>query len=290
LRSFFIILSYLPNLIISIFAHLLKVAIYIFARRDRKIFFRNMDRVYGLPKHSQFTKLFFRQCVHHQVRCQVETVTGIYRPARLHVEGVEDLGDKAKELLSQGRGLIVITAHLGSWEFVAKYTGIATGKTFHALAKPAPFQFLTSFLDDMRGRMNTVVLWTGRSSLLKDMIKTVRSGEILGFVMDQKPANRKGPRVDFLGQPTEFVTGPANLALKCSTPVLAVYCLRMGPWRFRVISEPLFDPKAETSETTDSLTQRFAAHLSATIHSFPDQWTWSYKRWSDLPKSAIIHE
>lgn len=276
-------LSRMPQSLLSAFQFFIELMIRVFAQRDIKLFFKNVEKVYGLPRHSSFAQMFFKQCLHHQVKCQTETILGIYNPERIDIEGGADLREAATKLLSLNKGLIVVTAHLGSWEFVAKYTGELLGRPFFALAKPSSRPIITKFLERLRNRMNTQVLWTGKPSLLKDMIKTVKSGGVLGFVMDQKPAGRVGPVAEFLGQPTEFVTGPANLALKCGTPVLGVYCTRTSPWRYRMHSQALYVPESqgEVRQTAEGLTELFASNMSAMIRSFPEQWTWSYKRWRD---------
>lgn len=276
-------LSRIPDFLLCFFQFGFEVLIRIFARRDINLFFSNVERVYGLPRHSSFATLFFKQCLHHQVKCQTETILGIYNPGRVEIEDGNQLKAEARKLLSLNKGLIVVTAHLGSWEFVAKYTGELLGRPFFALAKPSSKPIITNFLQRLRARMNTKVLWTGKPSLLKEMIKTVKSGEILGFVMDQKPAGRIGPVAEFLGQPTEFVTGPASLALKCGTPVLGVYCTRTSPWHYQMHSKTLYVPDSAVTkdQTAEELTELFASNMSSMIRAYPEQWTWSYKRWRD---------
>lgn len=275
-------LSILPRFLITGLCELLIPIVSLGASKEKKRFYKNVDRIWGLPAHSDFAKMFFKQNLRHLVYCQIETIIGIFRPKRLHVSGLTHLQEISNRMLEQGNGLVIVTAHLGSWEFVAKYTGEVTGKAFYALAKPTGLGFLTKFLDEMRNRMGTKVLWTGRSSLMKDMLKAIKANHPLGFVMDQKPDGRKGPQVDFLGQPTEFVTGPASIALKCKSPVVGVYCLRESPWSFAVHTKVLYDPaEVEEEPSVEALTQHLASHISTMIKRYPEQWTWSYKRWRD---------
>ena len=69
-------------------------------------------------------------------------------------------------LLAHKRGLIIVTAHIGSWEFVARYAAQASGKRFNALAKPSKLPEMTFVLNKLRDRMNTAVLWTDSKNLL----------------------------------------------------------------------------------------------------------------------------
>ncbi|MDA9951290.1 lysophospholipid acyltransferase family protein [Oligoflexaceae bacterium] len=270
----------MPRVIITLIAEVIIFLAHLFLVKEKRRFFINIEKVYRLPKHSVFAKSFLRDHLRHQVYCQLETVVGIYNPKRVKIEGQDLLDSVIGNAQSKQSGLIVAAAHLGSWEFVAKYVSIANGQKFNALAKPSKYDWVTRFLESMRQRMHTNVLWTGKPSLLKGMIKVLKGGEVLGFVMDQKPENRKGPVVEFLGQPTAFVSGPASIALKCGTAIVGIYCVRIESFRFQLIAEEIYRPADEKVEL-DELTQMLASRLSYWIKLYPEQWTWSYKRWRD---------
>jgi KDO2-lipid IV(A) lauroyltransferase len=109
------------------------------------------------------------------------------------------------------------------------------------------------------------------------MLGALRSGATVGFVMDQKPDGRQGPIVPFFGQPTAFVAGPAAMALRCGCPVVAIFCLREGPFRYRLVSETVEVPAGGDAEL--ALTARMAATVERVIRDYPEQWTWNYRRW-----------
>ena len=100
----------------------------------------------------------------------------------------------------------------------------------------------------------------------------------VGFVMDQKPEGRKGPVVSFFGVPTAFVSGPATMAARLGCGVVSIFCLREGPFRYRLVSRLLLGhAHGETDE--QRLTERFAAEIESVVRAYPEQWTWNYKRW-----------
>ena len=74
--------------------------------------------------------------------------------AKLQVRDFDSFKDTIRDLHSRGKGVIVVTGHLGNWELVAKYSADATEETFYALAKPSKASFMTAFLDRVRGAMN----------------------------------------------------------------------------------------------------------------------------------------
>ncbi len=183
-----------------------------------------------------------------------------------------------EKISASGNGLIFITAHHGSWELVANEIARATGKTFVALAKPSKLPEFTDVLTKLRGKADTKVLYTDSKNLLRDMIKTLKENGNLGFVMDQKPEGRVGPIVEFLGQPTEFVTGPAKLAARHGSPVVAIFCMRTGPWAYRIEFETVVGPDQNLLDE-QGLTQKMATAITRSIQIYPEQWIWNYKRW-----------
>lgn len=279
LRFLLFLLRLIPKRLVSPIAYVLGgIAPWLF-KRDARLIASNVHRVYRLPPHSNFSRTFQKQVFRAQIAVGIETLREqMAEQPLLELQGFASLSPEINRLLSFGKGLIVVTAHLGSWEMNAIASARASGKTFYALAKPSKLPEFTSVLEQLRGRGQTEVLWTDRKNILKDMIRVLKDGNCLGFVMDQKPEGRIGPVVDFLGQRTEFVSGPAKLAIRHRCPVIAIFCIRTGPWEYRIVWETLTEGDPGESDEV-ALTQRMAASIERIIRLYPEQWIWNYKRW-----------
>jgi KDO2-lipid IV(A) lauroyltransferase len=249
-----------------------------FLGKERRRAQQNIHRVFGLPPGTHFAAMFERQFFRHQILGTLETLRMVQQHGIATVTGVDELGRVVAGAEAGGRGVVVVTGHLGSWELCAGEIARVTDKTFHVLAKPSRYKAATAFLDRMRRRMRVDVFWTDRKTLLRDMLGALRAGDLVGFVMDQKPEGRKGPVVPFCGLPTEFVSGPATVAIKTGAAVVSIFCMREGPFRYRVLARELAPPRhGETDEV--ALTARMAAEIERVIRLYPEQWTWNYKRW-----------
>ncbi len=280
LSLLFASLRLVPRPCFPALAAMLATLIRPFAGKDLVRLRKNVEKIYALPPGSHFSAMFERQVLRHQARCALETIRAIQDPRILTVSGFEELKAHVEAAEAVGKGHVVVTAHLGSWELCAYFGQQAAQKPFHVLAKPAKVAAFTLFLDDLRNQMGTHVLWTDKKSLLRDMLKALRSGESVGFVMDQKPEGRQGPLVDFLGVPTEFVSGPGQMTVKTGCAAISIFCLREGPFRYRILSDMVVAPgHAETDE--GAITQRMADAISRAVRLYPEQWTWNYKRWRD---------
>lgn len=265
-------------------ASLLEIISRPFRKKDQRWLYFNLALVFRLSPHSYFAKSFEKQVYRHQFLALLETMSALFKTNKdtIEFEGLDLLRTKLDLPLVSEKGFIVTTAHIGSWEFVAHCVARASSKKFYVLAKPSKSKLITSLLESLRSNMGVKVLWTNRKGLLKDMIDVLKSRQGLGFVMDQKPDNRVGPVVSFLGQSTEFVSGPAKLACKFQVPVIGVYCIRLSENRYRVMSELIWQPGEVFLDETN-LTQKMATSIENCVRSYPEQWVWNYKRWR--PKS-----
>ncbi len=271
------VLRWLPRGLFEPLGRALAWGLRLVSRRDRLYLGRNVAAVYGLPPGTHFAQMFERQVFAHQVVCALETLRLIQQPELVQVTGFDDLKAHVAAAEAAGRGHIIVTAHLGSWELCAYFGRKAASLPFHVLAKPTKHPAMTLFLDRLRARMGVDVFWTDRRSLLRDMLGALKKGESVGFVMDQKPEGRKGPVVDFLGIPTEFVSGPATVA-RTGSAVIALYCVREGAFRYRLLVETLLAP-ATPRPADDALTQAMASSIERAVRLYPEQWAWTYKRW-----------
>lgn len=247
-------------------------------KKDCRKIERNIDKILGIPPGSEESKNFQHQVLKHQVASSVESFKSSYNHDLIQVEGLDELKNKISVNLEKGRGLIITTGHMGSWELVAYYCSLASNGKFNALAKPSKLEAATRILDEYRLRMNTKTLWTNQKSLMKQMVATLKQGESLGFVMDQRPDKLKGPVVDFMGQPTPFVLGPAWASIRCGSPVMSVFCMREGSCKYRLISTELL-PADHGQTDADEMTQMMAAEIERVIRLYPEQWVWNYTRW-----------
>ena len=244
--------------------------------RSRRLMQTNIEKVWNLPGHSWFARALATQALYHQIITAIESIGFLLRRS-LWNSGIVDDSDLAAVARDLPSGpVIIISGHVGAWELGAFFGAKWLGRRFNVLAKPAKFHFVNAALETLRGAGGARVLWTGRQSILKDMIGVLRSGEALGFVMDQKPDNRRGVSLPFLGHPTEFVNGPAAMAMRFQCPIISIFCVRTGPMRYRIVSRRIHLPK-DAHEA--AVTVLMAGELERVVRLYPEQWTWNYRRW-----------
>jgi KDO2-lipid IV(A) lauroyltransferase len=278
IRSFTLFIRLLPVSCYGALARIIEELAFRFSSRDNKIMKLNIERVLKIPADTHFSDMFRRQVFRHQIISALESIRSVYNPELLKISGFDEF-QRCLAVHSGGpQGLVAITGHMGSWEICARYCVKALPSAFHVLAKPSSNIAFKNFLERLRNKVGASVFWTDKKSLIKDILGALKKKETVGFVMDQKPENRKGPIVDFFGRPTEFVSGPATMACRTGAPVAAVYCMRVGAFHYRLYAECLV-PQGHEIKDEQIVTQKSAKSIEDIIRAYPEQWTWNYKRW-----------
>ena len=277
-------LAGLPAFLLEPLAIALFWLTYPFAGRDRQLVEENVWRVYRLPSHSSFSRMFVRQVLRSQVLCTLEMLKYTFHRNRVHIEGFEELKQKIAQAELLGAGHIVITPHLGSWELAGHFGALAAAKPLNVLAKPSKSPYLTKVLDKLRTMLKMHVLWTDAKTLFRDMLSAIDRGESIGFVMDQRPGKKgKGHNLPFMGVPdVPMVGGTAMVACKKNVPVYGIYCVREGLCRYRVISTEVLPPNHGITDEAEA-TRLMTEDMEKQIRLYPEQWAWNYNRFKGIP-------
>lgn len=188
------------------------------------------------------------------------------------VQGLEHLD----QVLAQGRGAILITAHYGNWEYAGAILGIR-GYPINVIARDAADTLTRDLINTARRSKRVKVF--GRESV-RELLRALQRNECVAILPDQH-AKEGAVRVHFLGRPADTATGPAVFSQRTGAPVLPVFCRREpGDHMQLEVFPPLqlvnsgnreADVVANTQIINDALGEQIRAH--------PEQWLWLHDRW-----------
>ena len=212
--------------------------------------------------------------------------------ARSMTEGMEqwgpyprpvDLTIAGRELfegaLAEGRGLVVLTGHFGSWEIGARVL-TRLGRPVNLVTAHEPNPTVHEFLHAMRTRHGFNVLYSDRSLFAGlPALHALRRHEIVGMQIEPWGPKRGSHEVDFCGQPTRFQLGPFAVARVARAPIVPVFAVRTGIRGYELRVAARFDPRTPA----DSV-----AALVATVRLYervvrerPAQWLMFEDIWSE---------
>ena len=191
--------------------------------------------------------------------------------------------ERMKAALAEGHGVVVLTGHIGTWEWLsASFT--LNGLPVTAIAKLQPNAEYSRVLDDLRATIHVEIFNRGTNEL-RAAGRALKEGKILGFLADQD-AGPGGAFIKFLGKTASTPMGPAVFARRFNAPVVPAFIIRKEDGRHLVkIGEVMhFEDTGDTDADLLHFTEKMTKILEQTIRENPTQWLWFQKRWNTPPE------
>ena len=201
--------------------------------------------------------------------------------------------EHADRLAAEGRGGIVLGAHLGSFDALRlladRQQRIVNVLMFtaHARRINAIFRELSP---DAEARV--IEIDPGSVQSVFEIRERVRRGELIALLGDRiEPGDRtRASRVPFLGGSVLLPHAPFLLAGLLGCPVLLMIALRAGPSHYEVFTEKLAErvdlPRRERDEAVTELLAAYAGRLEHYCKRSPYQWFNFYDYWQDGASSG----
>jgi KDO2-lipid IV(A) lauroyltransferase len=180
----------------------------------------------------------------------------------VNLENVEAL----REAAARGKGVLVVTAHLGNWE-VGGAVIAALGYRLNAVALPQSSQKLDRLFNEQRASRGIHVLPLGHAAF--GIVRCLKRGEIVALLGDRN-FTHQSERYDFFGAPAPLPRGPAWLAAQTGAPLVPSFLLRQEDDTFLLRCHPPIYPEVAGSE--DAIRAAWIATLEKEIAAAPWQW------------------
>lgn len=198
-----------------------------------------------------------------------------YIRAVVQVEGLEHW----RAVHERGKGTLLVTLHMANWEVMCAagaLFGIQPNLMITRRLKP---RWLHDWMEARRGECLITCAYPPRT--LPAIVKTLRSGGLVGFVMDQYQSPPMGLPVPFFGTPVDTLAAVGGLAVKTGAGV--VLCTQVRDWKtgkVRVVFEP-YD-LGEAAADTPRATALLVREIERFIRQNPSQWLWAHRRFKNL--------
>lgn len=178
--------------------------------------------------------------------------------------------------LDAGRSVMLVTSHLGNWEWLLQGVTLQLGYPVDAAYKPLHDAWADRLMLDVRSRFGARLI--PAKELLADVLRRRGIVRALAMNADQAPVSTdKRYWTRFLGQDTAFYVGAEQIARAMRLPVLYLLMRRASRGRYEVEIRELWDGR-EALEP-NAVTERYARACEADVLAHPADWLWSYRRW-----------
>ncbi|MGH9413761.1 MAG: lysophospholipid acyltransferase family protein [Terriglobales bacterium] len=190
------------------------------------------------------------------------------------------------EAKARGKGVLVLTGHLGAWE-LASFGHSLAGYPMRFIVRPLDNQPLDALVNHYRGLHGNLPI--SKRGFARGLLEAMQAGQTVGVLLDQNSSPPQGVFVPFFGIPACTAAGPAKIALRTGAAVVpgfAVWEARQG--RYVLYFEPALELASTGNEDADVVehTAIFNAVLERWIRRYPEQWLWVHRRWKTRPPGA----
>lgn len=173
--------------------------------------------------------------------------------------------DRLESLAAGGRGIVLVTAHLGSWEL----GGAILARLGYRITTVAGIQFsegLSPFIKAMKEECGISVVAADGGTLR--LFRALKRGEVVALHIDGDQY-LGGVEAQFFGRTAVLPRGPAALALRTGAAVVPVFAIRAARGRIKVLIAEAIEPEGENES---SLTRKIASSVESHIRPNLDQW------------------
>jgi len=251
--------------------------------RLRKVGLRNLQLAFPDKSASESEEIL--RAVYRNLGCLLAEFCQMpsYTPQRASEFIRYDGLDNYLAARERGKGVLVLTGHLGAWELSSFYhslMGYPMGMVIRRLDNP----LVDAFVNRIRCLHGNRVMH--KDDFARGLIASMRAGETVGILMDTNMTPPQGVFVPFFGVEACTASGMARIALKTGAAVLPGFLL----WEPREKKYVLhFGAELNLVRTDDSEadaianTALFTSVIEHYVKQYPEQWLWMHRRWKTRP-------
>ncbi|MDP6538690.1 MAG: lysophospholipid acyltransferase family protein [Planctomycetota bacterium] len=196
---------------------------------------------------------------------------------------LDDSVDLLDDALARGRGVIIVTAHIGNWELLCARLR-RRGHRGAVVGLERPRDSTSRWLARMRLSYGVETL--PQRTNPRNLLRVLSDGGVLGLLCDLEVRRLAGEFLPFFSRPALTMTAPAALARAAGLPLLPTRCVVGHGGGYRLsFDEPLeADATLPRAERAGELMGRVNRIFEGWIRQTPEQWAWHQHRWRTQPE------
>jgi Kdo2-lipid IVA lauroyltransferase/acyltransferase len=185
-----------------------------------------------------------------------------------------DVVERARAL---GRGVILLSGHLGNWELGGAYLA-ALGVPLDVVARGMENPLFDAYLTRTRRRIGMNVVHD--ADAVHQVPRALRGGRAVAFLFDQGAVGLASTWVPFFGRMAKTPRGPAVFALRLDAPMVFGAAIRQPNGRFTISFEAVETVRTGDREAdVDAMVAAYSDVLERWVRRAPEQYFWHHRRW-----------
>jgi Kdo2-lipid IVA lauroyltransferase/acyltransferase len=284
IRILMAIVEFLPRDMALKFAGVLGEMAAMIDSKERHLAEANLRRAYGDSWSDEKVKLVARECfvqiaknaadVIRSVRWEEDDLRDL-----ITVEGIEHFDAAMK----RGKGVVGITGHIGNFELSAAWFGAVHKTPISVIGRRLYDARLDELVVENREKFGMEVIPSDASA--KKVYTVLKSGRMLGVLMDLDSSRVAGYFVPFFGHLAKTAAGPIFIGRKTGSPVVPLALFRTEDDHYLLKILPAFDIPVTDNKDEDVKAALLKCNqaLEELINYDPTQWAWIHNRWRSKP-------
>ena len=182
-----------------------------------------------------------------------------------------------------GRGVLLLTAHLGAWE-IGSFVHSIFGNPIKIVVRRLDNPKVDALVERYRTLHGNQTF--AKEDFARGLLAAMKAGDTVGILMDTNMTPPQGVFVDFFGRAACTASGMARVALRCGAAVVPAFTI----WdrklkKYRVRFDPALQLVSSGDEDADAIcnTQQFNRVIQDYVTRYPEQWLWVHRRWKTRP-------
>lgn len=256
-------------------ARLVAALAYLLSRRDRRHVSHNLDVIFnGCQPPAGRRILLWRFFQNYGIY-----VVDFFRLLGMTLEESEPFAqlyegrEHLDEALAEGRGAVLLTAHLGHWEIGG--LGLrAMGYPVNVVAMKHNTTLTNYLINIMRARHGIRIIEVEDSAYgAIELVKALNRNELVAVLGDRVFSDRSEVTT-FFHRPVPLPIGPVLLAMTARAPIVPAFSIMEAPGCYRGIIEPPLELHygPDRKEALQHNMRQVTAVFERYISRYPDQW------------------
>ncbi len=184
------------------------------------------------------------------------------------------------DFYQKGQSIILVTGHLGNWEWGSLSASLQTSYRVLGFYKPLKNKYINNYIKKSRSKYDTILSPIRKTSLTFASFKDKPT--LFLMAADQNPSKlSQALWVDFFGNPTAFLHGPEKHAINNHYPVIFCEINRTTRGHYTLELSLLSDQPKKLAP--GRITELYAQKMESAIRKNPQNWLWTHRRWKHSP-------
>lgn len=263
-------LAYFPRKVGYLVARIVADTVYLLSPSMRASISDNMKHVLGPDVESARLKRAVRGVLRNAARNYFDLIKIPHtKLADIESSLVVSGWNHMEAALESGKGVILVTAHLGSFDVAAQILAVRSVKTI-GLVEPLEPPSLLRHVIALRNSKG-LNFTAAQAGVPKAVMRSLRRGETVVLACD-RDVGKDGMKLNFFGEETSMPSLAVRLAMRKGAVVIPVLSWRRDDGRYDMFFEPAIDIVPGGDEAVARNMEQIIRVMENFIRRCPEQW------------------